>query len=391
MKKAKAFLFVLAIAMAMVVLPSCQKNVVGEKMTNTKGDMSIVKDSFGKTKDGKAVEIYTLDNGKGVSAQIITYGGIMVRLNIPDRNGKSENVMLGFENVADYEAGSPHFGALIGRYGNRIAKGKFNLDGKEYTLATNDNDLNHLHGGVKGFDKVVWTAKPIVEDDMVALELNYLSKDMEEGYPGNLDVTVTYIINDKNELIFDYEATTDKPTVVNLTQHNYYNFNGGKSDILSHVLMINADRSTPVDSGLIPTGEIVSILGSPFDFTSPTVIGSRINADNEQLKFGGGYDHNWVLNKNPGEKLTLAADLYDPATGRGMKILTDEPAIQFYSGNFLDGTLTGLDGLVYKHRYGLCLETQHYPDSPNHANFPSTTLRLGNTYKTRTVQQFYTR
>ncbi len=399
MKNAKAVMFAMFIAMAMIVLPSCQETSggscckadksCGAKMACKAGVKGVTKKPFGKAPNGTPVSLYTIDNGKGVSADVTNYGGLMVNLYIPDRNGKSENVMLGFDDLAGYKD-SPYFGALIGRYGNRIAKGKFTLDGKEYTLAVNNGE-NALHGGLVGFDKVVWDATPIEKDNVVGLKLHYVSKDMEEGYPGNLDVTVKYLINDKNELIFDYEATTDKATPVNLTQHNYYNFNGGKSDILGHVLMLNADNTTPVDEGLIPTGVIAPVKGTPFDFTTPTAIGKRVNADNEQIKFGGGYDHNWVLNKKKAGKMSLAADVYDPATGRGMKVFTDQPAIQFYCGNFLDGTLKGHNGLVYGHRYGLCLETQHYPDSPNHANFPSTILRPGEVYKTKTVQKFYTK
>ena len=393
MKKAKSAIFVLFIAMAMIVLPSCQQSSgkCCKADKSCKAGKSVTKKAFGKTKDGKKVDLYTLDNGKGIKADIMTYGGIMVNLYIPGRDGKSENVMLGFDNVADYEAGSPYFGALIGRYGNRIANGKFTLDGKTYTLAKNDGD-NHLHGGLKGFDKVVWDAEPFQCDKCVGLKLHYVSKDGEEGYPGNLDVTIKYIINAQDELVFEYEATTDKATPVNLTQHNYYNFNGGKASILGHKLMINADYTTPVVAGLIPTGKLAPVKGTPFDFTKPYAIGDRVNDDNEQLKLGGGYDHNWVLDKGGKDgEMTLAADVYDPETGRGMKIYTDQPAIQFYCGNFLDGTLKGHNGYVYGHRYALCLETQHYPDSPNHDNFPSTILRPGEVYKTKTVQKFYSK
>ena len=309
---------------------------------------------------------------------------------MPDRDGNLGDIVLGFDNLKDYEEKSPYFGCIVGRYGNRIGDAEFTLDGNAYKLNANDGE-NHLHGGVKGFDKVVWDAEPIQNDKGVGLKLHYLSKDMEEGYPGNLDVTVTYMLTNDDELKIHYEATTDKPTVCNLTNHNYYNLDGqGNGDILNHILMINADHYTPVDEGLITTGEIAPVEGTPLDFTEPTKIGARINQDNTQLKYGKGYDHNWVLNKK-GKKMSLAARVYAPSSGRVMKIYTTEPGIQFYSGNFLDGTLTGKEGEVYKHRYGFCLETQHFPDSPNKPEFPSTTLRPEQTYKTTTVHQFMTK
>ncbi len=395
MKKAKSVFMVLLVALAAGMVTSCQKDsdqakTTGDACCASAGELAISSKPFGTTADGQNVDIYTLSNSNGIKAQIMTYGGIMVTLETKDRDGKFGNILLGFDDLEGYFGESPYFGALIGRYGNRIASGKFTLDGVEYTLAQNNNG-NHLHGGLKGFDKVVWTAEPIKSDDSVALKLHYVSKDMEEGYPGNLDVTMTYTLTNKDELIFDYEATTDKATVVNLTNHNYYNFNGGKGDILSHVLMVNADNYTPVVDGLIPTGEIAPVKGTPFDFTIPTAIGARVDDDNEQLKLGGGYDHNFVLNQKNAGEMTLAADVYDPATGRGMEIHTQEPGIQFYCGNFLDGTLKGHDGDVYKFRFGLCLETQHFPDSPNQPDFPSTVLKPGETYKTRTIQKFYTK
>jgi aldose 1-epimerase len=348
---------------------------------------TVTKDAFGKTKDGKSVEIYTLTNANGLEAKIMTYGGTVVSLKVPDKDGKLGDIVLGFDNVSDYEEKSPYFGCLVGRYGNRIAKGKFTLDGKEYTLATN-NDENHLHGGDKGFDKVVWDAESFAGSDNVGLKLHYLSKDMEEGYPGNLDVNVTYTLTNANELKIDYAATTDKATVCNLTNHCYYNFAGqGSGDILGHELMINADTYTPVDVGLITTGETPAVKGTPFDFTALTAIGKGINADNEQIKFGLGYDHNWVLNKK-GDEMSLAVKVYEPTTGRVMEIFTTEPGLQFYSGNFLDGKLTGKDSKVYKHRNGFCLETQHFPDSPNKPEFPTTTLLPGENYKTTTIHKF---
>ena len=353
--------------------------------------LSITKSSFGQTSTGQAVDLYTLTNANGIIAKITNYGGTVTELWVPDRSGNLDDILLGFDNIADYETKSPYFGSLIGRYGNRIAKGKFTLDGKDYTLATNDG-ANHLHGGNKGFDKVVWDATPVTKENAVALQLHYLSKDMEEGYPGNLDVTVVYTLNNNNQLVIDYTAKTDKPTVCNLTNHNYYNLAGqGTCDNSKNELMINADYFTPVDEGLIPRGDLRYVKGTPFDFTTMTAIGDRVNDDNTQLKYGKGYDHNWVLNKRKPGKMTLAAKAYDPASGRLMTIKTTEPAIQFYSGNFLDGTITGKDGKVYKHRYAYCLETQHYPDSPNQPDFPSTVLMPGETYKTKTVHTFSTK
>lgn len=343
----------------------------------------IKKMGFGATKDGTVVDIYTLTNASGMEAKIMTYGATVVSLKVPDRDGKLDDVVLGFDNVRDYEEKSPYFGCIVGRYGNRIGKGKFTLDGREYTLAVN-NGANHLHGGLKGFDKVVWEA----EYDGVGLKMHYVSKDMEEGYPGRLDVTVVYTLTDDNELKIDYFATTDKPTVCNLTNHSYFNLAGqGLRDNSGHELMLNADNFTPVDSGLITTGEIRPVKGTPMDFTTPTAIGKRINDDYEQLKFGGGYDHNWVLNKD-GKGMTLAASVYEPTTGRFMEVFTTEPGIQFYAGNFLDGSVTGKGGRVYKYRYGFCLETQHYPDSPNRPQFPSVVLAPGQEYKTSTTYKF---
>jgi aldose 1-epimerase len=342
---------------------------------------------FGETKDGTPVEIYTLTNASGIEATIMTYGGTVVSLKVPDKDGKLGDIVLGFNTVGEYEEKSPYFGCTVGRYGNRIGKGKFTLDGKEYTLATN-NDANHLHGGVKGFDKVVWAAKPFSKDGNVGLVLKYTSKDMEEGYPGNLDVTVTYTLTNADELKVDYLATTDKATVCNLTNHSYFNLAGeGSGDIFKHELMLNADKFTPVDKGLITTGEMPAVKGTPMDFTTAKAIGKDIDADDEQIKFGLGFDHNWVLNKK-GAEMSLAATVYEPTTGRVMEITTTEPGIQFYSGNFLDGTLTGKAGKVYNHRNGFCLETQHYPDSPNRPEFPTTTLKPGETYKTSTVHKF---
>ena len=344
---------------------------------------------FGRTADGQDVDIYTLTNRKGAEARIITYGGAVVSLKVPDRRGRFDDVVLGFDRIADYERQTFYIGALIGRYGNRIARGRFTLNGVEYKLATN-NGANHLHGGVRGFDKVVWTARPLQVRNGAALELTYLSKDGEEGYPGNLSVRVIYTLTDANELRIDYAATTDKDTIVNLTQHNYYNLAGaGRGDILNHLLMINAARFTPTDAGAIPTGELRSVRGTPFDFTHPTAIGARINADDEQLKFGNGYDHNFVLDGRMGV-LRKAAEVYEPNTGRVLEVWTTEPGMQFYTGNYLDGT-PGKGGQAYPRRSAFCLETQHYPDSPNHPGFPSTVLRKGGRYRTTTIYKFSAR
>jgi len=350
--------------------------------------LNIETKAFGETADGRPVRLYSLRNANGLTADIMTYGAIVVSLQTPDRKGQMDDVVLGYDNLQDYIKSSPYFGAIVGRYGNRIARGKFTLDGAEYTLATNNN-LNHLHGGVQGFDKVVWDDEPVWKADAVGVKLSCLSKDGEEGYPGNLKSTVTYLLTNKNELRIDYEATTDKATPVNLTHHGYFNLTGGERDILGHVLALNAGQFTPVDEGLIPTGELTPVRGTPMDFTKPTEIGARITEAYEQLKFGGGYDHNWVLNKR-GREMALAARVYEPTTGRVMEIHTMEPGIQFYSGNFLDGTITGKEGKVYKHRWGFCVETQHYPDSPNKPSFPSTILRPGEKYETTTIYRFST-
>lgn len=358
----------------------------------SKGKMKIEKECFGKTPDGRNVTLYKLTNANGVRADITNYGGIVVRLLVPDKDGKLGDVVLGYDKLDDYIKDTPYFGCIVGRYGNRIGKGKFAIDGTEFTLATNNNE-NHLHGGLKGFDKVVWDAETLqCPRKGVGLKLTYTSKDGEEGYPGNLKCNVIYTLTNSNELKIEYEAETDKPTVVNLTNHSYWNLAGaGNGDILSHELMINADHCTPVDKGLIPTGEIAPVKGTPLDFTKATAIGVRVNADYEQIKFGGGYDHNFVLNKDKPGEMTLAAKVYEPTTGRVMEVLTTEPGVQFYCGNFLDGSNIGKGGKVYKHRYGFCLETQHYPDSPNKANFPSVVLRPGEKYETTTIYKFSTK
>ena len=351
---------------------------------------TISKKDFGKTADRRQVDIYTLTNSRGGEAAIITYGGAVVSLKVPDKSGKLGDVVLGYDSIADYEKHSAFFGALIGRYGNRIGKGKFSIDGKEYSLATNNGE-NHLHGGINGYDKVVWKARPSTDSSGANLELTYLSPDREEGYPGTLNIKVVYTLTENNELKIVYSATTDKATVVNLTHHSYFNLAGaGNNSILDHVLTLNASRFTPTDAGSIPSGELRSVQGTPFDFRKPHSMGERINDDDEQLKFGKGYDHNWVLDKK-GKALTSAATVYEKTTGRVMEVLTTEPGIQFYSGNFLDGSIKGKDGQDYPRRSGFCLETQHYPDSPNKKKFPSTVLLPGQRYSQTTIYRFSVR
>ena len=349
---------------------------------------SVVTAEFGTMPDGRVVDEFTMTNPNGIEVRAIEYGGIIVSLMTPDRTGAMGDIVLGFDSLEGYLGGHPYFGAIIGRYGNRIANAQFTLDGETYQLAANDGP-NHLHGGEQGFDKVVWEGTPFETDSTVGVTFAYTSPDGEEGYPGTLDVEVTYTLTDDDRLIFDYHATTDEATPVNLTQHSYFNLGGaGSGPILDHDLMIVADSFTPVDETLIPTGEIRAVEGTPFDFRTPTPIGARIDADNTQIARGPGYDHNFVLTKSVAGELTLAARAVDPATGRTLEVYTEEPGIQFYSGNFLDGTITGKGGEVYGHRSGFCLETQHYPDSPNQEGFPSTILRPDEEYRTRTVLTF---
>jgi len=341
--------------------------------------------------DFDSIQLYTLKNSRGMTVKITNYGAIVTSILVPDRQGKLADVALGYNRVEDYinAVDRPYFGAIVGRYGNRIAKGQFTLAGKTYTLATN-NGANHLHGGIIGFDKVVWDAKLITSATEPAIELSYLAKDMEEGYPGNLQVKVTYTLTAQNELRVDYLATTDKATPVNLTQHTYFNLKGeGEGNILDHELMLNADQYTPVDSTMIPTGKLDNVRGTPFDFTTAKTIGRDIQQDHEQLKLGLGYDHNFVLRRAAGESaLQLAARVYEPASGRVLEITTTEPGIQFYCGNFLDGRLKGKSGKQYVHRGGFCLETQHYPDSPNQPAFPSTIVEPNKPYRSSTVFKF---
>src|SRR6202451_304082 len=345
------------------------------------------KQSFGKTEDGQQVDLYTLTNKNGMEAAITNYGGTVVSLKGPDRNRKFGDVVLGYDNLDGYAAGKAYIGATVGRYANRIAHATFVLDGVTYTLSKNDGD-NHLHGG---FNKRVWTAKDVSSSAGQALELTYLSKDGEEGFPGNLPVKVVYTLTDKNELRIDYSATTDKDTVLNLTNHAYFNLAGqGNGDILQQQIMIRADRFTPLDAVSMPTGELRSVKGTPFDFRTATAIGARIDQDDQQLKLGKGYDHNWVLNGGTAGSLSLAAQAYDPHSGRVLEVLTTEPGIQLYTGNFLDG-IHGKDGKVYNRRYAFCLETQHFPDSPNPPNFPTTELKPGQHFASTTVYKFSTR
>jgi aldose 1-epimerase len=344
------------------------------------------KTAFGKTPDGHNVDLYTLSNKNGMQVAITNFGGIVVRIAVADRKGKAQDVVLGYDSLDGYLNDKAYLGAVIGRYGNRIAQGKFALDGATYTLARNNGE-NSLHGGTKGFNKAVWGAREVATKDGPSVELTYLSKDGEEGYPGNLSVKVVYTLTDGNELKIEYSATTDKKTVLNLTNHSYFNLNPSGSDILQHVLMIHADRFTPVDSGMIPTGELRSVAGTPFDFRKPTAIGARIEQDNEQLKLGRGYDHNFVLNRKS-KGVELAARVVEPTTGRVLEVLTDQPGVQFYTGNFLDGSARGKGGTEYARRSAFCLETQHFPDSPNHPKFPTTELKPGEKYDSTTIYRF---
>ncbi len=358
--------------------------------TMASAELKIEKAPFGEV-EGQPVDLYTLTNANGLVMTVTNYGGIVVSLTVPDKAGNLGDIVLGFSAVADYVKNSPYYGCIVGRYGNRIGKAKFSLDGQEYTLAANNGE-NSLHGGVKGFDKVIWAAKEVKTDNAVGVELKYLSKDMEEGFPGNLDATVTYWLTNDNEFKIEYAATTDKPTVVNLTHHSYFNLAGeGSGDILGHELTINADTYTPVDQGLIPTGKLEPVEGTPMDFRTATAVGARIDADFEQLKFGKGYDHNWVLNRKSAGDMELAATVFEPKSGRVMEVLTTEPGLQFYAGNFLDDSRTGKSGKVNGFRTGLCLETQHYPDSPNKPDFPTVVLKPGETYKTSTIYKFSTK
>ena len=360
---------------------------LAQEAAMAKGKLQVRKETFGKTADGKPVDLYTLTNSNGLEVRAMTYGGIIVSMRVPDRKGKLADVVLGHDDFDGYLVNPPYFGAIVGRYANRIANGTFTLDGVKYTLPKNDGQ-NTLHGGLIGFNKVIWDAKEFKNAKGVGVAFNYLSKDGEEGFPGNLKVKVSYTLTNENQLIIDYEATTDKATPINLTQHTYFNLAGeGNGDILGHEVMLNADRFTPADKTLIPTGEIRPVKETPLDFTTPATIGSRINDNYEQLLIGHGYDHNFVI-KRKDNSVTLAARAREPNSGRVLEVYTTEPAVQLYSGNFLDGTLVGKQGHAYKKRDGFCLETQHFPDSPNHPDFPSTILRPGTTFRSQTVFKF---
>ena len=350
-------------------------------------------ETFGEV-DGEEVTLYTLLNGNGMVVKVMDYGGIIQSLKVPDSDGDIEDVVLGFDSLDKYVEKSPYFGAIVGRYANRIAGGTFTLDGKTYQLPINNEPGGmpcSLHGGKKGFDSVVWNSTTVEKDDMAGVRLSYLSEDGEQGYPGNLDVTVTYWLTPDNDLRVVYEAETDKATPINVSQHSYFNLAGeGDGKVLDHLLMLNASHYTPVNKGLIPTGEIAPVKGTPFDFTEPHAIGERIDAEHKQIELGGGYDHNFVLDHKKGE-MGLAARVVEPDSGRVMEVYTDQPGVQFYSGNFLDGSLVGKSGQKYVKRGAFCLETQHYPDSPNHPDFPSTILRPGETFETETVFEFSTK
>jgi aldose 1-epimerase len=374
-----AFLFT---ALVVLGLSGCDKTKKEEKtMAST-----ISKEVFGKLPDGKTADLYTLTNANGMVVKISNYGGIITQIMAADKDGKWADVVLGFDSLSTYLKGHPFFGALVGRYGNRIAKGKFTLEGKEYSLPIN-NGPNSLHGGIKGFDKVLWETTEVKKDSIVGLELKYTSADGEEGFPGKLDVKVTYTLSNDNGLQIDYEATTDKATVINLTNHSYFNLSGLKRDILNQEVSIKSDSIVPVDGTLIPTGKLRAVAGTPFDFRQPTVVGKGIDKiEDEQIKNGGGYDHCWVINRTESGLIPFAT-VRDPESGRFMEVSTTEPAVQFYTGNFLDGSLKGKNA-TYNKRFGLCLETEHYPDSPNQPQFPSTVLKPGETYKTSTKYTF---
>jgi aldose 1-epimerase len=370
-----------ALAAILLSLTACNKPAT---VTTTSG---LQQETYGKMPDGTEVEIFTLTNKNGLKARVTEYGAILVSMETPDKSGKSADITHGYDTLDGWLTNTSYFGATVGRFGNRIANGKFTLDGKEYTLATNNDPGGipcHLHGGIKGFDKVLWSGKPVGED---GVEFTYVSKDGEEGYPGNLTINVTYSLNDDNELKWEAKATTDAPTVINLVHHSYWNLSGDPTTTINdHLLTLNAPSYLPTDAGLIPTGQIAQVADTPMDFTKPIPIGERLEADFEPLKFGGGYDHAWVLEK--GEGLRLAAKLKDPKSGRVMEISTNQPAIQFYGGNFLDGTVTGKRGVKYAHRTALCLETEGFPDAPNKQNFPSSVLRPGETYHHVMIHKF---
>jgi aldose 1-epimerase len=347
----------------------------------------MTKTVFDKLPDGREVSQYTLKNSAGVTAQVINYGATVRSLSVPDRNGKMADVVLGYDSVQGYMDGTAYFGAIVGRYGNRIGKGRFQLDGKQYQVTVNDGE-NHLHGGKVGFNKVLWDVISAVDSPEPSIRLQYVSKDGEEGYPGTVTLKVTYTLTDKNELRIDYEGTTDKTTILNPTQHSYFNLSGTFDNmIVDHLVMIDADGITPVDKGLIPTGQIMNVADTPFDFRTPRAIGAHINDQNEQLELGHGYDHNWVIKSNPGQ-VRKVAEVYESVSGRLMTVSTDQPGLQFYTGNFLDGSAKGKNGVAYQRRTGFCMEAQTYPDAPNKPQFPSITLKPGQVYHQTTIYRF---
>lgn len=383
-KKLSRGIFAVAVSLSIALTPACAHQ--GDNMTNSP---SALLRAYGKLADQTPINQVTLTNSNGVSVDVINYGGIITRIETPDSNGNMGNIVLGMDNLEDYTNATTYFGAIIGRFGNRIANGKFSLNGTDYQLATNDG-ANHLHGGVQGFDKKVWTMAPFSTENSAGVTLKLISPDGDQGYPGTLTTQVTYTLTNKNTLDMQFVAKTDKPTIINMTQHSYFNL-AGKGDILDHQMQINSNAITPVDSGLIPTGELMQVAGTPFDFRNSKAIGKDINIDDEQLKLGKGYDHNFVLKNKPNHDLIEAANVYEPSSGRTLTVYTEEPAVQFYSGNFLDGSSKQASGLVHKLRSGFCLEPQHFPDAPNQPRFPSTTLLPGEVYSTRIVYEFGTK
>lgn len=373
---------------AVLLLSAATAMITEKTASNTQTNSAVEKRSFGKTPDGAAIDMYVLKNKNGVEADVINFGATLVSLKVPDRSGNLADVVLGFKDIDGYVDGKAYLGATIGRYANRIANGTFTLNDKAYQIPKNDGN-NSLHGGLKGFNKRVWTAHEIKVPNAQAIRFSYLSKDGEEGFPGNLNVEVTYSLTNDNALRIEYSASTDKDTVVNLTNHSYFNLAGeGNGNILDTQLTLHANQFTPVNETLIPTGELRAVKDTPFDFTSATAIGARINQDDEQLKFGKGYDHNWVLTSGKGAGPRLAAEAYESKSGRLLQVLTTEPGIQVYTGNFLDGSIRGKSGVPYNHRSAFCLETQHFPDSPNHPNFPSTVLKPGQRFHSITIYRF---
>ena len=383
-KKLSRGIFAIAVSFGIALTPACAHQ--GDNMSNSP---SALLHAYGKLADQTPINQVTLTNSNGVSVDVINYGGIITRIETPDSNGNMGNIVLGLDNLEDYTNATTYFGAIIGRFGNRIANGKFSLNGTDYQLATNDGD-NHLHGGVQGFDKKVWTMVPFSTENSAGVTLSLVSPDGDQGYPGELTTQVTYTLTNKNTLDMQFVAKTNKPTIINMTQHSYFNL-AGKGDILDHQMQINSNAITPVDGGLIPTGELMQVAGTPFDFRNPKAIGKEINIDDEQLKLGKGYDHNFVLKNKPNHDLIEAANVYEPSSGRTLTVYTEEPAVQFYSGNFLDGSSKQASGLVHKLRSGFCLEPQHFPDAPNQPTFPSTTLLPGEVYSTRIVYEFGTK